>query len=104
MARSRSTSDGAVFSTPDCLVGQTTDGSRICFRRIALTLWFAYDGYLNPKYQDPEYQRENPSTLPFNQIGAPILLGVAIWDGWRMRRRQLREAAEKAAEEGAPLP
>ena len=50
-------------------------------------LWFLRDGWFNSEIEH----------VMFNRIGAPILLGFAVWDGLRMRSR-LKRAAQAAAE------
>ena len=43
------------------------------------SLWFAYDGWFNPKIE----------AVTFNRVGAPLLLAAAL--GWALRaRRQVR--------------
>ncbi len=44
---------------------------------VGFAIWFAYDGWWNPEIEHKL----------FNRIGAPIFALVAVWDGWRMRRR-----------------
>ncbi len=43
-----------------------------------LAVWFFYDGWFNPEIE----------AVQFNRIGAPILLALAVFDFWRMRRRR----------------
>jgi hypothetical protein len=52
-------------------------------------LWFAWDGWFNPEIE----------AVWFNRLLAPVFLALAVWDGRRMRRRELEEARRKASED-----
>ena len=56
-----------------------------------LGLWFGWDGWFNPEIE----------AVWFNRLLAPVFLGWSVWDGVRMRRRELAAAERKAAESAA---
>ena len=57
----------------------------------AFTIWFAYDGWLNPKIQ----------AVTFNRVMAPIWLAAAVYYTLQNIRDQ-RRARERAAEQNSP--
>ncbi len=64
---------------------------------LGLGAWCIRDGWFNP---DIEHRL-------FNQIAGPVLIAWAIWDGLRMRRREIaaaRRAWERPAGPGTPAP
>ena len=54
---------------------------------LAVGLWFAYDGWLNPEIE----------SVLFNRILAPLFLLAALLDGLNTRRKLARRAAADAA-------
>ena len=50
-----------------------------------LGIWCIRDGWFNPEIE----------AVLFNRIAGPILIGIAIWDGRRMRRREVAHARRK---------
>ena len=57
-----------------------------------LALWFAWDGWFNPEIE----------AVWFNRLLAPVFLGWAIWDGLRMRRREVAAAQRQATVADTP--
>jgi hypothetical protein len=52
-------------------------------------VWFAWDGWFNPEIE----------SVWFNRLLAPVLLAWAVWDGRRMRRREIEEARQRQERE-----
>jgi hypothetical protein len=66
---------------------------------VAMGLWFLWDGFFSASFA-----QEHPEHLTFNRVGAAVLLGWGAIDFYRMRKLQLRRAAEAEArpEGGSP--
>ena len=63
----------------------------------ALVLWFGYDGWLNPEFQEGGESHEH---VDFNRYGFAVLITVAIYNTVRALRemRGEREAGPSAGE------
>jgi hypothetical protein len=59
---------------------------------VTMGLWFLWDGFFSSSFAE-----EHPEHLTFNRVGALLLLGWGAIDFYRMRKLQLRRAAEASA-------